>query len=84
MMTVDHKRINATGITIAAMGVVAAIIGLVLGGYPIYALGGVALSAPCFLASLPVADDGCLQSGGPAGAEGNQQVNDPLDLEAGN
>lgn len=43
-MTVDHKRINATGITIAAMGVVAAIIGLVL-GYPIYAL-GVALSAP--------------------------------------
>ncbi|NLZ28356.1 MAG: hypothetical protein GX887_05260 [Firmicutes bacterium] len=45
MVDIDQRKINSTGIAMAAMGIVAAVTGSFLGYYPTYAL-GVLLAVP--------------------------------------
>lgn len=45
MVAIDRRKINSTGIAMAAMGIVAAVTGSFLGYYPTYAL-GVLLAVP--------------------------------------
>ncbi len=45
MVAIDRRKINSTGIAMAAMGIIAAVTGSLLGYYPTYAL-GVLLAVP--------------------------------------